>query len=210
MLLLPLELHSDGRTVVLTKNGEQSRTLPELSFSNDWKLFPFANGLDDRQIEVKDISVKLIKFNHEVYVVNEELPFENVQSIGVRDTLVTYSILFRSDAKPFKLTLSLEWDSTQELSLGLWDQVKKLWDKQFIEESKQLSLPLSSVTSMPSSVVSISATDEQVNVDDYDFAAAQLEGARGPLTGTALTQRKLKLIRTGQVTLKEARLGFDI
>lgn len=226
MLIAPSKISPKGDYLYVecfTTTGHQARTINQpIIWSKSWDLLatiPFAYGIDNRyfdgsHVHIKEISVKYFK--------NIKSSFDT----SMRDSLTTYQgSMFdvaveqvtikvnlgsddpESDDISYGVSLGLPWSDFETILPDLWKGCIDEWDKQLKVEYQTIQLDimdqfkdksLTLIDQVYSVELRVANQDgEPMDIAAYSYPSDQLEGKRGPLTGSALDARKLSLIRKG-------------
>lgn len=208
-----------------TTTGPQARTINQpIVWPKSCDLIetiPFAYGIDNRyfdgsHVHIKEISLKYFKNIKSSFDTDlrESLTVYQGSMFDVAVEKVTLKVHLGSDDPDsdkfgFGISLGLPWDNFQAILPDLWKGCVDEWDKQLVREYevKQLSMfEDGSVDQLKAAVkferdrrgLSIVAEGTApLDVAAYYYPPDQLNGVRGPLSGNALKERKLKLIRKG-------------
>jgi hypothetical protein len=236
-LIAPSKLSPKGDYLYLeahTTSGTQARTINRpLIWHKSQELLRsiiFAYGIDDRywdasHVEIKEISIKYQKnvkssFDTEARA-NLTLYQDSMFDVAVEAVnLKVYIGSTTEDGEGehtfgFGVTLTLPWSDFEAILPDLWQGCVKEWDKQLLVEFEAIQLSL--IDQLPKisnqKVLGISKQDGPIDIAAYSFPEDELMGRRGLLTGSALEQRKLKLVREGIATpihdIPSRPFGFD-
>jgi hypothetical protein len=203
-----------------TTTGPQARTINQpIIWDKSYSLLetiPFAYGIDDRywdgaHVHITEISLKYFK--------NIKSSFDTSQ----RDSLTTYQgSMFdvtvekvtlkvqlgsddpESDKFGFGVTLPLPWSDFETILPDLWKGCVDEWDRQLKTEYEAVQLSLledqfksDEQRHLKLKKLVLGPESGLIDIAAYSYPPDQLNGKRGPLTGSALDARKIKLIRDG-------------
>jgi hypothetical protein len=213
-----------NRPIIWAKTEELIASIP-FSYGIDNRYF------DGAHVHIKEISLKYMKHIKSSFDTSqvENLTTYQGSMFDVAVETVTLKVLLgdedpESDSMKYGVSLPLPWSDFETILPGLWAGCIDEWDRQLkVEyEAIQLSLlqqdykdleeaygkapnkvkPLKLDASDPETPRQTIHVPDDVDIAAYHFEPDQLEGRRGMLTGNALIQRQLKLIRTGEAKPK--------
>lgn len=220
-LIAPSKIFPKGDYLYLeafTTSGPQARTINQpIIWPKSCELIetiPFAYGIDNRYFDGSHVHIKEISLK---YFKNIKSSFDTSQ----RDSLTTYQgSMFdvaveqvtlkvnlgsddpESDDISYGISLGLPWSDFETILPDLWAGCVDEWDRQLkVEyEAVQLSLLEDQFKSdeqrhLKLEKLLLGPESGPIDIAAYSYPPDQLNGKRGPLTGSALEARKLRLIR---------------
>jgi hypothetical protein len=219
-LIAPSKISPKGDYLYLeahTTSGPQARTIncPLVWHkSQELRSIPFQYGIDDRYwdssaVEIKEISLKYQKNVKAVFdtEARADLTLYQGSMFDVAVDKVTLKVYLgnpddEEDSFGFGVTLSLPWSDFEAILPDLWEGCVAEWDKQLRVEFEAIQLSLleqtkSGLKEAYGSFKIVAEGTAPIDIAAYRYPEDQLLGRRGPLTGSALDARKLKLIRDG-------------
>jgi hypothetical protein len=206
-----------------TTTGNQARTINQpIIWPKSWGLLatiPFAYGIDNRYFDGSHVHIKEISLKYFKHVKSnfdngsrESLTTYQGSMFDVAVEQVTLKVNLGSDDPEsddisYGISLGLPWSDFETILPDLWKGCVDEWDKQLVREYevKQLSMfEDGSADQLKMAVkferdrrgLEIAAEGTApIDIAAYSYPEDQLVGRRGPLTGSTLDARKLKLIR---------------